>query len=960
MQGKTMKRFITTIILITVTVFSFGQNQKDTISYETQTLIELMYGDLDGAEISAKNNLRSIPEGEVSERMVKAKRFLGTIYAKKGRIDVARIYYTRAQKTAKSLNPRNKELEDELANQLSVLNSVGKDAVPELYYDKSKVESGDLPFQTCFNLVQNGKFEEAIPSLLKWKTKLEKVTPLPKEQYYTLIICLGNAYSSLGKFDLTFNLYMNVLENQKANNNLNDPELRNIYNSMAICYYDLKNYTQALVYCIQAKQLCEQVHDFSMTYVRILSNMALCYSNLSGNFRAKMCIDEAVMMYEDLIGKPEDGQIDGLNLLNNQAMINQSIGRTEDAINGFKKITDNINNRDKSQGIYQLALNNLAICYTNLQEYNKALECFSKLHSESSEQEFIFQQNIAFAACFANKEDKCYESLEKFNSLAQENCAKVFSNFSEREREAYWSSISVDVTVLNNALANKFASIIPLSYNSTIFTKNMLLTANRVLKNVVDESGDELLQREYNIIQNKKDSLMYVSMSQEQKETYMQEVITRERHLIQALPGFTNDIFTKFGTWEDIQCKLGDNEAAIEFILLPQMENIGNSSTWYAAMIIKKDSKSPKLVSLCPRYKLKSRLMEIADGKPSAISTLYLEHSDSSLYNLIWKELDKELQGVRNIYFSPTGDLNSLSYNAIIDNNGKYLSERYNLYRLSSTSKIGEVKAKESISYESAAVYGGILYNESVEDMAIEAQNYNYVSSDNNLLAQRSEDERGGWKMLNGTITESSEINEMLNAKNVSSKLYQYGKANEESIKAYNHNSPDVLHVATHGFFIDNEEEVEKNPFLSNLGGYTSKENNLLYTGLLMAGANNAWNGKPVTNSEDGILTADEISRLDLSNTKLVILSACQTGKGHIDPIDGVFGLQRAFKKAGAGTIVMSLWKVPDDATSVLMKNFYKYILEGIDARSALIKSTEIVKEQHPEPYYWAAFVILD
>ena len=956
-----MKRIFTIIISIAFCVFSYAQEQQDTLSYESQTLLELMYGDLDGAEVAAQKFLKSIPKGEVSERMIKANRYLGTVYAKKGRIDVARIYYQRAQKTAKSLTPRNKELEDELANQLSVLNSLGVDAVPELYYDKEKVATGDLPFQTCFNLVQNGKFTEAIPSLLKWKTKLENVNPIPKEHYYTLVTCLGNAYSSLGKIDLTFNLYMSVLEKEKADNNLDNPQLRGIFCAIATTYYELKNYTQALVYCFQAKRLSEQVHDYSMGYIRVLANMALCYASLDWKFRAKMCIDEAAMMYEELIGKLEDGQIDGLNILNTQASINQSIGHLDDAITGFKKITDNPKNKDKSQGIYQLALNNLAICYVNSGKYNEGVEYFSQLHSDNSEQEFLFQQNVAFAACMAHQEDRCIASLEKFNLLAKENCAKVFANFSERERESYWSSISADVTVLNNSIAGKIPSAIPLAYDNTIFTKNMLLTANNALKDVVEQSGDSELQTEYQSIQLKKDSLMYVSMPQAQKESLMQDVIMRERYLIQSLPNFTENIFSKFGTWKDVQSKLDNQDAAVEFIMLPQMENIGNTSTWYAALVLRKDYNAPKLVRLCPRYKIKSRLMEIAEGKPSSVSALYMEKSDSSLYNLVWKELDGDLVGVKNVYFSPTGDLNSISYNAICDNDGKMLSDKYNLYRLSSTAKVEDVKAKSITKYSSAVVYGGILYNESVEDMANEAQTYKFAQPENEmLLAQRSEDERGGWKMLNGTIAESSDISEMLNANNVSSTLYQFGKANEESVKALNHNSPDVIHIATHGFFVDNEEDVEKNPFLSNLGGYTSKDNNLLYTGLLMAGANNAWSGKTVTDSEDGILTADEISRLDFSGTKLVVLSACQTGKGHIDPIDGVFGLQRALKKAGAETIVMSLWKVPDDATSILMKNFYKNILAGMDNRTALQKAAEIIRQQHPEPYYWAAFVVLD
>lgn len=110
----------------------------------------------------------------------------------------------------------------------------------------------------------------------------------------------------------------------------------------------------------------------------------------------------------------------------------------------------------------------------------------------------------------------------------------------------------------------------------------------------------------------------------------------------------------------------------------------------------------------------------------------------------------------------------------------------------------------------------------------------------------------------------------------------------------------------------------------------------------------------------DGILTSSEISRLDLSTTDLVVLSACDTGKGVIDEINGVIGLQQAFKMAGVKTILMSLWPVPDKTTSILMTNFYNELLRGIEIHEALNKAVDNVRKLYPDPYYWSAFVLLD
>ena len=132
---------------------------------------------------------------------------------------------------------------------------------------------------------------------------------------------------------------------------------------------------------------------------------------------------------------------------------------------------------------------------------------------------------------------------------------------------------------------------------------------------------------------------------------------------------------------------------------------------------------------------------------------------------------------------------------------------------------------------------------------------------------------------------------------------------------------------------------------------------------MLLAGANSALDPekrKQIPDGvEDGILTAKEISRLDFKGLDLVVLSACETGLGKITG-DGVFGLQRGFKKAGAQTIVMSLWKVADDATQLLMTEFFKNLTSGKSKRESFISAQNTVKEKYPDPMYWAAFIMVD
>jgi CHAT domain-containing protein len=172
--------------------------------------------------------------------------------------------------------------------------------------------------------------------------------------------------------------------------------------------------------------------------------------------------------------------------------------------------------------------------------------------------------------------------------------------------------------------------------------------------------------------------------------------------------------------------------------------------------------------------------------------------------------------------------------------------------------------------------------------------------------------------------------------------------ASEENIKEVK--QPGILHIATHGFFNSNAMET-KNP--------------LLYSGLLLSSANRTIAGeKPNPLQEDGVLSAYEAMNLNLDNTDLVVLSACETGLGEIKNGEGVYGLQRAFKVAGAKSIIMSLWKVDDNATQELMVAFYKHWLNDAAGttsikRAAFLKAQKELKAKYPNPYYWGAFVMV-
>jgi CHAT domain-containing protein len=148
---------------------------------------------------------------------------------------------------------------------------------------------------------------------------------------------------------------------------------------------------------------------------------------------------------------------------------------------------------------------------------------------------------------------------------------------------------------------------------------------------------------------------------------------------------------------------------------------------------------------------------------------------------------------------------------------------------------------------------------------------------------------------------------------------------------------------------------------LQQMGGTQTKKttNPLMRSGLLFAGAQNTQNEEGIPGDENGWLTAYEASLLNLRNTELVVLSACETGSGDVQNGRGVFGLQRAIKSAGAESLIMSMWSVSDEATSEMMSLFYTHWLGGMSKREALRKAQEKMRAKYSHPFYWGAFVML-
>jgi CHAT domain-containing protein len=222
----------------------------------------------------------------------------------------------------------------------------------------------------------------------------------------------------------------------------------------------------------------------------------------------------------------------------------------------------------------------------------------------------------------------------------------------------------------------------------------------------------------------------------------------------------------------------------------------------------------------------------------------------------------------------------------------------------------------------------------------------------------------GALNYLPATATEVREIGQMLRTASFSTKIDTGFYATEEAFRSLGVGkpSPRIVHLATHGYFFPDPKGKNTKDNFGQEPVFKMSEHPMIRSGLILAGAKQAWlTGKHPEGQEDGVLTAYEISQMNLSNTELVVLSACETGLGQVSGTEGVYGLQRAFKIAGVKYLIMSLWKVDDRSTQTFMAEFYRqWLQEKRTIPQAFQAAQKSMRAQSPNPYDWAGFVLIE
>ncbi len=471
-----------------------------------------------------------------------------------------------------------------------------------------------------------------------------------------------------------------------------------------------------------------------------------------------------------------------------------------------------------------------------------------------------------------------------------------------------------------------------IGYNSALLTKGLSLEYCSLAS---ASKKDANFSEELSILYRHKDSIFTLEDDKERLLSLL-EYEKREAELRSKV--LTEHEAKLFNDWKDIQAVLHEDDIAIEIVGYQANNWIGASDSSYVqydAIIVDKQCRYPIYVSLFHQYEL----IDVYDNQP----TSYNQDSGIHLFNSLWGKLDPYIKNKKRVFFSPIGLVNLVNIECLMDEKGETAFEKYPLYRLSSTRQLLN-EYNDIPNMNTISVFGGINYQ----------SEGHYENLDLDSLNTRS-----NWAYLSNSHDEAIEIKATLQERDNHVAIFTGDKATELAFKQIAKTSPDIIHLSTHGFFIPNEKRMDL-PYYKESEDARYIQDDLFYSGLAFAHGDSIWNKSTFAlEANDGVLSAYEISKLNLSHTDLVVLSACETAIGE-RTFDGISGLQRAFKLAGANTIIMSLWKVDDLATSFFMKEFYNALTRTKSKREAFVQAIQATRLKFENPYYWASFIMLD
>ncbi len=777
---------------------------------------------------------------------------------------------------------------------------------------------------------------------------------------------LGKIYYIRSEYAEAEKAYAQAIEILKTRGK-NTREYASLINDLANIYRMQGLLEKAEPLIAESIQITKEIYGTKHPdYARSLYNLALLYARKEGQS------ERVEKMYQEVLdacrNNPADIQLYSL-VLNALANIYNNRGEFEKAEplyqEGLKIARKNLGNKHPT---YARALNNLAIMYRQKAKFEKAIELFTEV--AQIRKEILGEKHLEYGKTLRNiaelyyvekKFDKAEPYYIEANRIFLEQIRKNFSTLSEKEKEIFFKYFQQSFVMFHSfMLLRKDANpdLIEEAYNNQLAIKGILLSEQNRLRNTILKSNDQELISLYQKWQAKKDSVAQIYMKNNEADSMRinTEPLEKEIEEIEKQLSLKSALFAqthqkKFTTFKEVQSVLELDEVAVEIVRFQKFDYRFTDSIYYVAFVVSKNYSKPQLAFLW-RTTPKIEQEELAFYRNS----IRTRKEDLASYNLFWKPIEQKIHEInpnaKKIYLACDGVYYAINPNTLLNpETKKYLIDERPVQIVISTRDIVKLKnSSQNLILKNAVLLGYPDYEEDEADGVA-------TPTDTLKLAELDDMTRYRSTIVNlpGTKKEVDAIEKILKTKNLEVQKFTEKKANEKNIKDVY--SPSILHIATHGYFLEdiNEDlnETKAEP------KQTKNFNPLIRSGLLLAGVQKTLRKEKKTN-EDGILTAFEAQTLNLSETDLVVLSACETGAGEVKNTEGIFGLQRAFQVAGANTAVTSLWKVDDAATEFLMTNFYAFWLKGASKYNALHNAMKETRKKFPQPYYWGAFVMIN
>lgn len=834
--------------------------------------------------------------------------------------------------------------------------------------------------------VEMGQYAKAEPLFIEAVAIRKKVDGEQGADYATTLNNLALLYKSLGNYAKAEPLLLKALTIRKEKFGENSVEYANSINNLASLYEVLGQYKKAKPLYTQAVSLFKNKGgEYSTEYAVSLNNLAQLYQSTGEYGSAIELFQRAITIQKKIFGEEHPAY---LNSLNNLAATYQM---TDDNIKAEQLYLQAIETEKKVLGEkhpdYVRSLNDLACLYRQEKKYSDAEQLFIKVMGifkdilgEDHPDYAAVLNNLAVLYQNMGKFDKAETLLAQTKSIETKNLLNVFTVLSEKEKADYITQQSSLNHTANSFLYNypsATAAFYEANYDLQLLLKGLSLTDTKNVLDAVRNNSDSTISKLFFRWQNNKIILakqysLALSNRRDDLQKLEEETEQAEKELSNVSVAFRNQQEATAITWKKVQANLQADEAAIEFVSFNLYNRQWTDTTIYAAYIIRKNDSAPQFVYLTNEQELQ-RLIDSAGKTATALVKKFYRGFElknrsndflgNRLYQRVWQPIEPFLQGIKKIAYSPAGKLYSIAFNALsTQDSGVLLMDKYELNQYTSTRQVA-LRSQNNTAMKpvSIVLFGNVSF--SMDSLQIIKQRKLIVNDSTistNIYSSEDRSNRGGvWNNLPGTADEVKKIASFFSNNKVSNKTFTQTSASEDNLKKLSGIAPQILHIATHGFFLP-APDSDKPTGLTRGNVFSMSADPLLRNGIILAGANYAWKGKtPIEGVEDGIATAYEISQLNLSNTELVVLSACETALGDVKGSEGVFGLQRAFKMAGVKKMIVSLWQVPDKETAELMTTFYNYWLKGKTINDAFSQAQADMRKKYA-PFYWAAFILVE